>query len=193
MEKAIKALCLALLLLVPVSCTRNPRITYKCHEEKIDQATVAIPVVQVDGKQVEPIYDGIKAFWEEYINSFSPSSSFIFVPFVDNSVPNVVSVRYEGEVLTAAKAVPGSFAFNYDCKSGELLSLNEVTDLSAVLNLLDDLSTNDWNWRYAFEEFGEFDTCKSHIYDYYFAEGDIYIIVKSPDGRYESIVLEDKE
>ena len=81
----------------------------------------------------QQINDSIGSFLEIYTSSFIEGSFFNLSCQIMRFDDLWLSIKYQGEVWTPAKALGEAFSLNFDMNTGEMLTLGDVFDIESVL------------------------------------------------------------
>lgn len=183
-----------LILLFASSCTYTTYTEAVAeYEQKVyGDSTISIPQISIGGKQLDVITEDIENFLDEYCTSFGENSQFSFEIQVDTSTNNTISIKYEGEVATSAKAIPQTFVFNYDVKSLEPTTLAEYTDLDDVYSFLAEESVQNGypeSLKYSYQNYSTLQDDTEHMHDFFFQNDSLFLIVAvSPAYGYYQII-----
>ena len=95
-----------------------------------------IPNRDIKEDVVERINNTIKTTLLSYMESFVFGTKFPLACQINLFDSALLSIKYEGEVWTPAKAIKQVFALNFDVRNGTLLDIDDIFILDSVLNSL---------------------------------------------------------
>jgi len=156
----------------------------------------------LNNEYVDQMNDTVQFFLTELMSSYADGTYFSFFAQVKRYDERYLSILYEGEVWTPAKAIGQAFALNLDMESGTLLSLKDFVCITDVTEGLIDGSVREYSakGRERFEipphiAFGnsrvlDFDI--NHTHDFFLDDDCVYIIISKspPSGWYSIFVVE---
>ena len=110
---------------------------------------------------------------------------------------SLLSIKYEGEVYTPAKAITETFALNFDLEKGDLLSLKDFASESDIIKTLEDglfsiqKERHELAWppHIAFKETRVLAGDLEHTYDFYFDYNYFYVIISGGKNSIHKLEL----